>query len=264
MNFDTSGDARTVAIEQLKTLGLTTYGARTFVALHEIDGGTAKDVATISDVPRTRVYDAVSELAEHGLATIESGDPKRFHAVSPETAANRLRTEYDDHVATMAESLGTIAPNPASSERRGVWAATGHETVTDRIVRFVQRAEAEVGFVTDGALVDDAVVDALVDAHDRGVDVMVAMPETADDDVFGSLPADVSVATAWGDSFEPVVRMLVVDGTTTVASVVPPRDEDVEETAVWAIGEDNEVATVVRSLALNALSSARSSPATQT
>gem|GEM_PF-5947049 len=55
MKIDTSGDERTVAIEQLKTLGLTTYGARTFVALHEIDGGTAKDVAAIADVPRTRV-----------------------------------------------------------------------------------------------------------------------------------------------------------------------------------------------------------------
>lgn len=55
MNFDTSGDAGTVAIDQLKTLGLTTYAARTFVALQEVDGGTAKDVTAIADVPRTRV-----------------------------------------------------------------------------------------------------------------------------------------------------------------------------------------------------------------
>jgi len=42
----------------------------------------------------------------------------------------------------------------------------------------------------------------------------------------------------------------------TVASVMPSDDEDADEAAVWAIGEDSEVATVVRSLVLTALGSA--------
>jgi len=113
----------------------------------------------------------------------------------------------------MAGSIGTIAPAAGGAERRGVWATSGHENVTDRIVQFIQVAKAEVGYVTVEALVDEAVLDVLAAAHERSVDV-------------------------------------------TVASVMPSDDEDADEAAVWAIGEDSEVATVVRSLVLTALGSA--------
>jgi len=42
----------------------------------------------------------------------------------------------------MAGSIGTIAPAAGGSERRGVWATSGHENVTDRIVQFIQVAKA--------------------------------------------------------------------------------------------------------------------------
>jgi len=46
------------AVDALKSLGLTTYEARTFVALQKLGAGTASEVADIADVPRSQVYGA--------------------------------------------------------------------------------------------------------------------------------------------------------------------------------------------------------------
>lgn len=61
---DRSDDARSAAIEQLEALGCSTYAARTYVALVELGEGTAQEVSTVADVPRTRVYNAAAELRE--------------------------------------------------------------------------------------------------------------------------------------------------------------------------------------------------------
>lgn len=43
------------SIELLQQLGLKEYEARAFVALTRVEAGTAKDIAELSEVPRTRV-----------------------------------------------------------------------------------------------------------------------------------------------------------------------------------------------------------------
>ena len=75
MPEDPSDQARSTAVEQLRALGLSTYAARTFVALVSLGEGTAQDVSDIADVPRTRVYDAVDELRDHGLVDVKQSSP---------------------------------------------------------------------------------------------------------------------------------------------------------------------------------------------
>lgn len=78
MGADTTEDTPSAAVKQLKQFGLSTYAARTFVALVELGSGTARDVSQVSDVPRTRVYDAADELCEYGLVEVRQTSPKEF------------------------------------------------------------------------------------------------------------------------------------------------------------------------------------------
>jgi len=64
MNNDPPDDPQSAAIEQLERFGMSAYAARTFVALASL--GTARDVSQVSEVPRTRVYDAIDELQDRG------------------------------------------------------------------------------------------------------------------------------------------------------------------------------------------------------
>lgn len=96
------------AIEQLEALGLSAYAARTFVGLVELEAATAKSVSEVVDVPRTRVYDAVGELSELGLVSVEETTPKRFRSVPAATACEVFEREYMDRIAKLQQSLDAI------------------------------------------------------------------------------------------------------------------------------------------------------------
>jgi sugar-specific transcriptional regulator TrmB len=56
----------------LQRLGLSEYEAETFVALQQIDSGSASDVAEVSNVPRSPVYGAADDLEDRGLLDVHS------------------------------------------------------------------------------------------------------------------------------------------------------------------------------------------------
>ena len=58
------------AVEVLQQLGLKEYEAQCFVGLSRLSTGTAKQLSEITDVPRTRVYDAVRVLEAKGLVVV--------------------------------------------------------------------------------------------------------------------------------------------------------------------------------------------------
>ena len=68
----------TKAIELLQELGLKQYEAKSFVALSRLPSGTAKEMSEVSEVPRTRIYDAIRVLESKGLVEIQHSNPQRF------------------------------------------------------------------------------------------------------------------------------------------------------------------------------------------
>ncbi|AUV81521.1 hypothetical protein C2R22_07520 [Salinigranum rubrum] len=108
MTGEADNRAREEAIEQLTELGLGLYAARTFVGLTVLSRGTAVEVSRTTDVPRTRVYDAVEELSEAGLVAIEESTPKRFTPVGGDEAADLLLERYESRVETLRAALSTV------------------------------------------------------------------------------------------------------------------------------------------------------------
>ena len=64
MSPDFPDQARSVAVEQLSALGLSTYAARTFVTLVGLGKGTAQDVSEISDVPGAQPFESLWDWAD--------------------------------------------------------------------------------------------------------------------------------------------------------------------------------------------------------
>lgn len=102
---DSSSNIPPDAADRLEALGLSAYAARTFVALVVLGTGTAKSVSETVKVPRTRVYDAVEELDEWGLVSIEESTPKRFRGVSPEAAGAVFSREYAERISALQRTL---------------------------------------------------------------------------------------------------------------------------------------------------------------
>jgi len=245
--------ARSTAIEQLTSFGLSTYAARTFVALVSLGEGTAEDVSDVSDVPRTRVYDAADELIDRGLVDVKQSNPKRYWAISTETAGRQFEKEYEHRVATLTDALDRIEPDHRSTEQRGVWTVTGHGTITERVIEFVSNAEEEVVYMTVEELLTDEVVEALSAASDRGVTIRLAdMSDGAEQRLEHELPEGEVFESLWEFSDTPAGRLLMADEKQTLVSVIVPGDdpepESSDETAIWGSGETNSLVLVLKAL----------------
>lgn len=245
---DSSEQAQATAVAKLERLGLSTYAARTFVALVRLGEGTANDVSTVADVPRTRVYDAAAELQEYGLVDVQQSSPKRFWPISSETASRHFEQEYTHHVNTLTQALDDLSTPERSSEQRGVWTVTGHKTVEERVTDFVATAEDEVVFMTVGDLLSDEIVDALRAASDRGVTIQLAeMAQSTEDRLEEKIPTAKLFESIWDWSETPAGRLLLVDQEKTLVSVlVDDGNGGRQETAIWGSGTTNSLVVVLQ------------------
>jgi len=67
-------------LSHLITLGLTTYESKGYLAMLKKQSLTASELAKLSDIPRTRIYDVLEKLAQRGLCVELLGKWKKFHA----------------------------------------------------------------------------------------------------------------------------------------------------------------------------------------
>ncbi|MFC5277828.1 TrmB family transcriptional regulator [Halorubrum rubrum] len=254
MSTDPADDPRSTAVEQLERLGLSAYAARTFVALTSLETGTAKDVSEVSEVPRTRVYDAIDELHDRGLVDVRHSSPKTFWAISTETATRKFAQEMDHRVSVLTAALNEIEPTQRTREQRGVWTVDGRVPITDRVIELVSDAEDEVVYMTVEDLLDEAIVDALRAAADRGVRIRLGSVSSAvraqiQDDVPGAETFD----SLWLWSDTPAGRLMMVDETRTLVSVLVGTDDADptdrrSETAIWGSGEMNSLVVVLKTI----------------
>jgi HTH-type transcriptional regulator, sugar sensing transcriptional regulator len=75
---------------QLLSLGLTEYESKAYLAMLQKQSSSASELSKLSGVPRTRIYDILDRLARNGLCVERLGKEKKYQAVAPEIAMQRL------------------------------------------------------------------------------------------------------------------------------------------------------------------------------
>ena len=254
MSGDPSEQPQFTAVKQLKALGLSTYAARTFVALVSLGEGTAQDVSEAADVPRTRVYDAADELRNRGLVDVKQSSPKRYWAVSTETAGRHFEQEYEHRVTTLTAALDSLETTTRTTEQRGVWTVVGRDTVSERVVDFISTADDEVVYTTAEEVFTEKVGESLSRASDRGASIRVGeMSPPVEDRLEQKVPDAQLFESLWDWSDTPAGRLLMVDQQKTLVSVLvdgnstnPPEPRD--ETAIWGTGSTNSLVVVLKAL----------------
>jgi len=165
------------AIELLQQLGLKEYEAKSFVALARRQKGTAKDISETSEVPRTRVYDAIRVLESKGLVETQHSNPQVFRAVTIDEAVNTLRSEYVDRTESLRSALS--GPEPTDDEETAdatheVWTLSGDRGITSRTQQLIEGASAELILVIGHeSIFTEQLRAQLRSARDRGVKVIV-------------------------------------------------------------------------------------------
>jgi sugar-specific transcriptional regulator TrmB len=237
------------AVEALERLGLSNYEARVFVALQRLGTGTAKEVHSVADVPRSQVYGAAEELEERGLIEIQRSTPKRYRPVSIETAKGQLRARLEREQERAFTCLDEIQRSGEEVESRDdVWTVRGTEPVTDRLVDLAERAESELFFgAANPELVPDHLVRTLRQQAEAGLSVRVVSESSEVRDLFADT-ANLTVERPVEDAPRGFTsRFLLVDDSAVLLSVVTGDGDQVpgtaEETAIWSA--DTAIAAVL-------------------
>lgn len=130
--------------------GLTEYEARTYLALLHLGVASARDVANLSRVPRTKIYSVLDELHGKQLAEIIPERPKKYGVVPFDSYLRQFEREYKQKLTKLEEDKKFLMAAFASKDNGGPEKAgsfqvlKGRKNVLNRKYEMVGRAEREV------------------------------------------------------------------------------------------------------------------------
>jgi sugar-specific transcriptional regulator TrmB len=245
------------AVEMLQQLGLKEYEAKCFVGLARLSTGTAKQLSEVTDVPRTRVYDAIRVLEAQGLVQIQHASPQRFRAVPLEEAIETLRDQYEARVERLETALAD-AEKLDSEERepvQEVWTMSGTDAIANRSNTLIGDATEEVVLVIgDDSLLTDELIGSL-NGLDDSVDLLVgAVTEDLEARIHDAVPRATTFlsgldwlrTTGVADDDLAIGRLLLVDRSSILVSTLVPDTH--EEQAVFGGGFRNGLIVIARRL----------------
>lgn len=259
------------AVELLQQLGLKEYEARCFVGLNRLERGTAKQLSNITEVPRTRIYDAIRVLEGQGLVEIHHSSPQQFRAVPLEEASETLRDQYETRIERLETSLDRVDIVDTDDEEpvQQVWAMTGRGAIENRTNQLITEATAEVVLVVgDGSLLTDGFIETCNEVS-NGVELIIgAVTEPLQEEITHSIPGATTFVSGleWlhnnGDTADAGIgRLLLVDRSTILVSAIRPDTK--AEQAIFGEGFGNGLVVIARRLISQGLLSMRDPGQTQ-
>lgn len=245
------------AIQVLQQLGLKEYEARCFVGLSRLNTGTAKHLHEITEVPRTRVYDAIRVLEAQGLVEVQHSSPQQFRAVPLDEATETLRDEYESRVDRLHDALATVdlVEEEDDSPVQQVWSMAGRTAIENRTNKLIGNASEEVVLVlSDESLLTDDLVTTLNSLGDDVELVIGALTPSLEDRIQTAVPGATTFITGleWlhgeGSATDDTAigRLLLTDRSAFVVSSIMP--ESKEEQAVFGKGFGNGLIVIARRL----------------
>jgi len=245
------------AIEVLQQLGLKEYEARCFVGLTRLNTGTAKKLSDLTEVPRTRVYDAIRVLEVQGLVEIQHSSPQQFRAVPLEEATETLRDQYEDRVRRLQDALEPvdIVDEDDESSVQEVWAMDGQDAIENRTEQLIETVTDEIVLVIgDESLLTEDLVETLNEAEDD-IELLIGTPTSSlQEEVQSAVPGATTFVSGleWlhgentAEDDTAIGRLLLVDrGSMLVSSIMP---ESKAEQAIFGEGFGNGLIVIARRL----------------
>jgi sugar-specific transcriptional regulator TrmB len=253
------------AIEVLQQLGLKEYEARCFVGLTRLETGTAKKLSELTEVPRTRVYDAIRVLEAQGLVEIQHSSPQRFRAVSIDEATETLRDQYENQIERLHDALQSVEIVDEETEEpvHQVWAMAGRDGIENRTNDLISGAESEVVLVVgEESLLTADLVEAL-NHLDGDLELMIgALSESLQDQIQRAVPGATTFVSGleWLQSPKAreeteIGRLLMVDRSTILVSSY--MSDTGKEQAIFGEGFGNGLVVIARRIMAQGLVPAR-------
>lgn len=168
-------------ISRYKTLGLSTYAARAFLALVSQPSASAGTLCKLTSIPDSKIYYVLSELSKRGMIAVQEGTPNIYKALHPKEAQSNLKQQlieelnYKTGIADgLAEALTPIYESAGGDGDIDLaYVIHGQGNIARKMRDLIGSAQKEVlVYVSDKELLD-GLESSLVKARER-VDTKLA------------------------------------------------------------------------------------------
>lgn len=224
------------AVDAFERLGLTSYEAKVFIALHRLGAGAARDVASVTDVPRSQVYSVAESLEDRGLVEVQQSNPIKYRPVDIDEARSILERRFERERDRAFDYVDAVKRESHTEEtQEDIWTVRSRDRVDDRIVDLLSQADDSIVFGSRlPELVTDSIAECLEERVSNGVSVLVVSQTAAVRDRLGAIDGvETTAPPAHRESDQRSGRIAIVDEDSILLSVV---DDDLGETAFWSSG----------------------------
>jgi sugar-specific transcriptional regulator TrmB len=194
-------------IDKLVKIGFSEYEAKAYTALLRESPVTGYQIAKISGVPRSMIYEVVGKLTARGAAmTLRQEGSTKYAPVPAKEFLAQLQREYEELITSLKDDLAAI---DSASDLEYVWNIMGHENIMAKAEEMVDQARDRI-YMTLLPATFPALEPALQKAIGRGVSVVIY--STTDLSLPGGRVVVSPVPVEVQERLEGLWLVLVVDG----------------------------------------------------
>jgi len=122
----------------LTKLGFTEYEAKAYVALLSTNSATAYELAKISGIPTSKIYEIISRLVDKGIIlTVNDKDKNRYIPIKPEEFIESHRDKFE---TTLNNIKGELLNISRESDVSYIWNLHEYDYLIDKTKRIIQEA----------------------------------------------------------------------------------------------------------------------------
>ena len=168
---------------KLRELGLSSYAARSLVALLGNAPLSAGKICKVTGIPDSKIYYALEELDRARLVESQHGTPTLYKPLKfDQMISNLVRAEKEEHERRLhvvelfrkqAEPLAKARSEPAQIEL--AYLVKGKRNIAERMLAAIEESRKELVLLISSKELLDAVAESMVRARKRKVRVGVAV-----------------------------------------------------------------------------------------
>ena len=235
-------------ITALQRLGLTEYESRLYLSLIKQGPTKASQLSFRGQVPRTKSYGAIKELARKGLVRIIPGKPELYQASSPNEVLYPLVSKARNEVKNCEDVVQSLAitfeatkytkrPADVPKELEEFWRMDGREGIYNKLSQIMMEASKSINYSTsETGLIRayKAHADAFEHARRRGAAVRLLAPITSTN---SAVAREFSEIVELKSCEKALTHFVSVDSKHLIILDTMPDDTDTRrghDTAIWA------------------------------
>ncbi len=136
-------------LSALQKLGLTHYGAKTYIVITNFGPIDASETAKEANIPRTKIYDVLNKLEQDEWINVKHGRPMLFTARDPRGIIEERKSDLFTEIDSLSNEMSMMYDQQIKKEMPNAWLIHGKNNITAKSLDMVSKAQKSIMMLGD-------------------------------------------------------------------------------------------------------------------